>query len=128
PISPHLIQVCGNRSISCRASPRMATMCRGSPRADAASANTPGSGPRPAIIPSGPVILLASGSVRLPLSSGRRCGIVRYAELAVRLRFDELDDLLGKRVCREHAFHVLQPLLQRSFGRKKHAIGLAKLM
>ncbi len=39
PISPHLIQVCGKRSISSRASPRMATMCNGTPRAAANAAS-----------------------------------------------------------------------------------------
>ena len=72
PISPHLIQVCGKRSMSSLASPRIATMCSGSPRAAAESATTQGSWPRPAMMPSGPSIFrLAHG----PLPRCQRLGV-----------------------------------------------------
>src|ERR1043165_5880393 len=106
----------------------MPTMCRGSPRATAASAKTHGSGPRPAMIPSGPFILLASDPTDVALSSGWRRGIVRHTELAIRSNFDEIYHLLGQWVSREHALDILEPLFERPFGREQHAIGLAKLV
>src|SRR5262245_48979192 len=128
PTSPHLIQVCGKRSISSGASPRIATMCRGSPRATAASASTQESRPRPAMIPSGPVISLASDPRGVALSPVGRYDIVWYAELALRIGIDEINDLLHERICREHAVNILQPFQQRSFACEQHAIGLTQLV
>src|SRR4029079_7072278 len=128
PISPHLIQVCGKRSISSLASPRMPTICRSSPRAAAESAIRQGSKPPPAMMPSGPSILRPSRGLRAMLSWAWRRGIIGHAERALRLGFDEVDDLLDQGILVEHGLHVLEPLHQRAFAREHHAIRLTQLV
>ena len=116
PTSPHLIQVCGKRSISGSASPSIPTMCTGKSSASAASAIKVGKEPRPAMMPSGPVTFVVLSKLVCSLSTAWRCDIARDAELAIRIALDEVDDLTGEFIGRKHRFDVLELLLHSSFA------------